>query len=213
MGYTQTLSRPILLSDGTLRVTLNMSTVRTSLKGLCQTTEYGAFNSQNCKSTLFIALNVSSSRRRLQDFLVPIGSDLKHVSSGTGQSLLFMNKNFQTYIFTSNSTNLTEKVLFLEQLTVDCKTCSITMDPNLMISLCYDVACTRPLKNNSVRVGTPVYLTVAYSSPVYLYSYDLKDLQVLDNGSPMKLNLVETQVGTVAAFRVKTDYLGEHLTV
>lgn len=202
LGFSVDLPGPSLLRDGELSMLLNLTSVRTTHKKLCDVTQFENFTSQSCKSILFLSLNVTNGRRML-----PLQDD-RGISgypsfiTGGSQSLIFLNKNYQTYIFTSTKSNLTEKVLFMEPLSIDCKTCQVDLDPNLMLQLCFNVSCTPPVQNNTIRLGQALLLTVSYRSAEYLYKYDLMEVQVYDNGALLDAPVDQVMIGTVSALRV-----------
>lgn len=181
---------------------MNLTSVRTNHEDLCDFKTYDTFISQSCKSILFVYLNVTNARRALP-------FEPSYLSTSSAQSLLFLRKGFQSYVFFSKATNLTEKALFLEPISIDCPNCNVDLDPNLMMQLCYSSTCAPPLTNSSVKLNQAVLLTVAFGSPEYLYRYDLRDIAVYDNGVLVTSRVEEFMLGTVSALRVASSDLDQ----
>ena len=65
------------------------------------------------------------------------------VTGGEQQkSVVFLRKEFFSYIFYDSATNLTTKTIFLEPVSTNCPSCEVQLDPNLMMRLCYNSSCT-----------------------------------------------------------------------
>ena len=180
---------------------MNLTSVRTNHEGLCDFHLYDTFVSQSCKSLLFIYLNVSSTSLALPSWHDSAATSLFYATT-PAQSMLFVKKTFQTYIFYSKENNLTEKALFLEPISTECPNCKFDIDPNLMVQLCFNYTCVPPLTNSTVKLSQSVLLTVAFGTPEYLYKYDLRDIAVFDNGVPVQTPVEEFLLGTVTALRV-----------
>jgi hypothetical protein len=195
------------MRDDTYRFDIDMTTVRTTNKNLCTFTNYTTFISQECSALMIVYYDMptaNSIMSRLKLLTPPARKQYQErlLAESTATSVMLMKKEFEAFIFYDPATNLTTKTIFLEKIETNCATCKIIKPDSLMIQLCLNKQCTPEMTNNTIKLTKNVIATVSLYTPEILQKYELKEIEVYDNGNIFAFPVVDYMLGTVNALQV-----------
>ena len=151
----------------TLINSVDLSTLRTTDKSLCQFVYSDEYYVQICQALVVISL-----KNQL----------LNTVASADARSLLFFRREYLSYTYFDLLSNVTMKNLFLESFVDECSNCSLVLDPAVMIKLCTSLDCAPQLTNNSISPKTTLVIIGAFKDPFILWEGQLLDLKLFIEG-------------------------------